>query len=389
MNELLGLIPYKFLMAAYTFLPALIVLSFGGGAVEVGLIGAVGQFGLFLAPLFWSRFSTVTSHRRLMAFGYLSMFFGFLILSTHKLIYFAVFFIAFFPTSIYFAAMSEAKRRKGDLGEILGKIEQFCGISWAFGYLTAFLVIQMIAPTAFAVILAGLALSSLPLVAIAIEEPNVVGVVKDGVQELKEFEMWLITQLGKFKITKFHFEADIKAIYLYIFGIVFSISSALMYAQMPTLFNSVFNVGSFVYLAFFIESLTSAAFYRIAGSLKDKSFVVGYGVRFFAFIALFFAIVKQSMLSLLIFFFLIGISWSFIMIFFEYVGLKMGEEILGTMLALRVLAIAIGSAFSGFIVDWIGFLNMFILSMIIFIPTIVLYIDFEKATPKRARKHRG
>lgn len=386
MNELLGLVPYKFLAAAYSFLPSLIVLAYGGGAVGVGLVGAVTQLGFFLAPLFWSKFAMKTSHRRLMAFGYLSMVLGFILLSWPELVYIAAFFLAFFPTSIYFAAMSEVKRRKGDLGETLGKLEQLSGLAWAFGYFAGFLAIQMILPNAFAIILAGLALSSLPLVSVAIEDSGVAGVLRDGIKELKEFEIWFVSQLGKLKVSKFYFKADTKAKYLYLFGILFSISSALTFAQIPTLFELSFSAGSFVYIAFFIESLASSAFYFIAGKLKESSYVFGYVIRFVAFMALFIALVRHSMLWLLLFFLLIGFSWSFIMMFFEYVGLKMGEEIFGTLIAMRVLAVAVGSAFSGFLVNTVGFMNMFILALIVFVPTIVLYLDFERAAPKRMRK---
>ena len=156
MNEVLGLIPHKLIFAAYHYLPALIVLSLGGDSVAVGLINALYYTGLFFAPLVWSRFSKKANHKHMITFGYILMALFLIVLSNPSWIYIATFSLAFFPQAIYFGVISEVKKRKGSLGENLGKLEQTAGIAWAIGLLLSFVAVQFIGLPQFALLLAAL-----------------------------------------------------------------------------------------------------------------------------------------------------------------------------------------------------------------------------------------
>ena len=94
-------------MGAYSFLPPLLVLALGKGAIEVGIVSSIHLFGLFLGPLIWSKFAPVTNRKYLVILGYLGMLFGLLMLSNTNFIYPAVFIMAFFPQASYFAVIAE------------------------------------------------------------------------------------------------------------------------------------------------------------------------------------------------------------------------------------------------------------------------------------------
>jgi MFS family permease len=380
-DDLLCLIPYKLIFAAYSFLPPLMILSMGKGAVEVGLVSAVHLLGLFFGPLVWSKFAPVANRKYMVIFGYLGLFSGLLLLANPSLIYLAVFILAFFPPAAYFAVLAEVKRKKGSLGAALGKLEQLSGVAWALGLLLGFFGIQMLSLSQLSLLLASLTLISLPLVALAVGS-SMSGAFVNGFKELGNLRMWVISTGGITKVAVPKLKVARKALSLYFFGAIFALSSGLTFPQMPTFLKQVFNAPSLIYLCYFVDAAAAAALYGIAGRARHKAYLYGYFLRILAYVALL-ASTHFSNLPLLLLFYLVeGLAWGYIMMFFEYSGLKLGEEIYGTQLSIRLLLYSITSAASGFIVETVGFMTSFVAGLALFVSTILFYNHFRKEIEK-------
>jgi len=376
-NELLSLIPYKLIFAAYSFLPPLLVLSMGKGAVEVGLVSSIHLMGLFFGPLVWSKFAPVTNRKYLVILGYLGLFSGLSLLMIPGMIYPAVFVLAFFPQASYFAVLAELKRRKGSLGVALGRLEQISGAAWALGLVLGFFGVELLTLRQLILLLASLTLLSLPLVTIAVRS-SVGGAVVNGLKEFERFGMWVLHTGGLQKVAVPKLKVDRRALSLYLFGAVFALSSGLTFPQMPTFLKQVFNAPNLIYLCYFIDASTSAALNRLAGKARHRAYLYGYPFRILAYFALLASARLHDFPLLLLFYFLEGLAWGFIMIFFEYSGLKLGEEIYGTQLSLRLLVYSITSAVSGFVVNNVGFMSSFVAGLLLFASTFLFYRHFRK-----------
>ncbi|MBR9689733.1 MAG: MFS transporter [Candidatus Altiarchaeota archaeon] len=387
MNELIMMMPYKVILAAYSSLPALILLSMGKGAIEIGILNSISLFGLLFGPILWSRFARVTNRKYLVAMGYLWIIVGLFMLTHTALIYPAVFVLAFFPQAVYFVAMAEIRRKEGSLGEALGNLEQTVGLAWAVGLLLGFVGVNILSLDQFTIVLASLATLSIPIVTRVIGEANIAKTVQDGIEELKEFEVWLFSTIGKIKIRAPQIKLEPRAFSLYLFGIVFSLSSGIIFPQLTTLLKFEFNAVKLIYMCLLIDALSSSAFFRIAGSLRHRGYIFGYILRLCAYSILLLSIMWGNMLLFLSFYLINGISWGFIMMFFEYSGLKIGEEVFGTFLFFRVLSFAIASAFSGILINSLGFFDSFLIAAILFSTTIFLYTEFESKSKKDADSH--
>ncbi|MBR9681033.1 MAG: MFS transporter [Candidatus Altiarchaeota archaeon] len=387
MNELLAILPYKFILAAYSYLPALIVLSLGHGEIAVGFITSVSLIATLFGPVVWSRFSLVTNRKYLIALAYLGMVVGLLLITQIEWIYASVFILSLFPQAAYFVGIAEIRAREGHLGEALGDLEEAIGIVWAVGLLAGFIGSQLLSLDQFAILLASMGILSIPIVTRTIQETSVVKTIQDGVEELRQLELWLVGVFGKIKIKYPSFHMNKDALSLYIFGIIFSFSSGFVFPQLPTLLDQSFGAAKLIYLCVFIEALTSAATFRLGGLLRDKSYIFGYFTRIISYSLLLTAVYMNSMLGLLLFYFVNGISWGFIMMFFEYSGLKLGEKVFGTFLSLRILAFVIASGMSGFMIRDLGFFQSFSIAFGIFLTTFLFYIKFEREKTKVSQEH--
>lgn len=382
MNELLAILPYKFILAASSYLPALIVLSLGQGSIAVGFITSVSVLGTLFGPVVWSRFALITNRKYMVAMAYLGLVFGLFLLMSPKWIYLAVFILSLFPQAAYFVALAEIRRKKGSLGESLGRLEEAVGIVWALGLALGFLGTEILGLDQFAVLLAGIGMLSIPIVTRAIGEFSVSRTVMDGLDELKKLEIWAIGAFGKLKIKhpQIHFKKE--ALSLYIFGIIYSFASGIIYTQLPTLLDMEFGAARMVYICVFIDALASAAIFRMAGLLRDRSYIYGYITRTIGYSILIAAIGLKNMFGVLLFYFMSGVSWGFIMMFFEYSGLKLGEKVFGTFLFFRLVSYALASGISGFMIDTLGFFNSFTIGFVIFLLTFFFYTGFEKEKKK-------
>lgn len=377
MNELLCLIPYKLVMAAYSFLPPLLVLSMGQGAVGVGIVSAVHMLGLFFGPLLWTKFASRTNRKYLVMLGYLGLFFGLLMLTNPRFLYPAVFITAFFPQASYFAVIAEIKRKKGSLGKELGKLEQLSGIAWAVGLLLGFAGVSLLEMPQLLLLLAGLALISLPVVTLAIGS-SMTSAFVNGFKELGKFNMWVISSLGVTRVAVPQFKADRKAFSLYIFAVVFAVSSGLTFPQMATFLEDFFDAPTLIYLCYFIDACASTALFGIAGRTRHRAYAFGYPLRLLAYTALLASTFLRNLPLFLLFYLIEGLAWGFIMIFFQYSALKISEEVYGTQLSLRLFVYSITSAASGFIIENVGFATSFVAGLLLFGSTGLLYNKFKK-----------
>ncbi len=373
MEEILSMLPYKFIFAGYNYLPALLILSFGGDSVSVGIINSIYYFGLFLAPLLWSRFSKKANHKSMITLGYATMAIGLIMISHSSLIYLATFILAFFPQSIYFGALSELKKKKGSLSEKLGRLEQTSGLAWAFGLIVSFFMVQFFSLSEFSLILALLSILSFPFISFIFHDFGFLKMASRSIHGLREFQTWLFSKSHGALISNIK---EVKLIYLLI--CVYSISSGIIILQLPTLITNIFGAGSLVYICSFVGSIASASLFKVAGRLKYSSYKIGYVLKMLGFGLLLSSIYFESLILLLLFYLVNGFSWSFIMMFFEYASLKVGEEVFGTAIALRLLAIAIFSVISGYLIKFLGFFNAFLIGVVIMASTILIYKKFEK-----------
>ena len=384
MNELLSIIPYKLIVAAYNFLPPLIVLAMGQGAVGVGIVSAVHMFGLFFGPLLWTKFASRTNRKYLVMLGYLGLFFGLLMLTRPSLLYLGVFVTAFFPQASYFAALAEVKRKKGSLGKSLGRLEQLSGIAWAVGLLVGFVGVSFLTIQQFIYLLAGMALIALPVVTMAVGS-SMTNAFVNGFKELGKFNMWVISSLGVTQVAVPQFKRDRRALSLYLFALVFAVSSGFTFPQMATFLERLFSAPNLIYLCYFIDACASTALFGLAGKARHRAYLFGYPLRILAYVALLASTYFINLPLFLLFYLVEGLAWGFIMIFFEYSGLKLGEEVYGTQLSLRLFTYSVTSAFSGFIIDNFGFMFSFVVGLLLFCSTWFFYGWFKKEIEKASQ----
>jgi hypothetical protein len=376
-NELLSLIPYKLIVAAYNFLPPLIVLSRGEGAVGVGIVSAVYMFGLFFGPLLWTKFASHANRKYLVMVGYIGLLLGLLMLTLPSMLYPGVFVTAFFPQASYFAVLAEVKRKKGSLGESLGKLEQLSGIAWAVGLLIGFAGVSFLTIPQFIILLAAMTLVSLPLVTMAVGS-SMTSAFVNGFKELGKFNMWVLSSLGVTRVAVPQFKRDRRALSLYLFAIVFAVSSGFTFPQMATFLEDFFAAPNLIYLCYFIDACASTALFSVAGRARHRAYQFGYPLRILAYVALLASTYFVNLPLFLLFYLVEGLAWGFIMIFFEYSGLKLGEGVYGTQLSLRLFTYSVTSALSGFIIDSFGFLVPFVAGLLLFCSTWLFYGWFKK-----------
>jgi MFS family permease len=390
----MALVPYKLLFGVYNFLPPLLVLEAGGGPVGVGLVGALHLIGLLFGPLVWSRFCHVTSRRNVVVLGYLGLVAGLLLLTHPGLMYAAVFTMAFFPQAIYFAVMAELKQREGSLSHSIGRIGQVSQLAWAVGLLCGFAFTQFLTLQQTVWALLGMAVFLVPVVARAVGEESV-NVFINGFEELRNLRMWAMSQVGALNVTAPRLKADARAYWFYLMGVVFSLASGITFSQISTFLETEFSASRLVYICFFIDAVCSAATYRAGSERRWASFKAGYPLRIVAFLVLMASARLHNLLLFLSFFVLSGTSWGFIMMFFEYAGLKLGKDVLGTVLSLRMLAYSLASAASGFMIERYGFNFVFSLGFLVFTLTALSHTRFEherlevEARPARKDLQKG
>ncbi|MBR9679678.1 MAG: MFS transporter [Candidatus Altiarchaeota archaeon] len=378
MDATRAIVPYKILLAAFSFLPALLVLELGGDAVSVGFVSAVQLTGMLFGPLFWSKLSLRIDRRHLVALGYLAFFVGLLLLSRPGWIYPAVFIIEFFSASIFYALLSELKHNSKNISKGIGKFEQIGELAWAAGLLLGFVAVQFLSLQEFTLALALLVIAAFPFISKSIDGKGAGSVIKQGVKGFGEISIWVKGGLEQFKLSYQKPSISSDHLPFYLIGIFYSIVSGTIMSQIPTLLVEVFSAGELLYLLSFAGVLFTASFCKPASTLKTKSFGVGYILKLITFSILILSAKTSNFLLLLLFFAFNGTSWAFIKIFFEYFGLKLGEEVLGNFMFFRLLAYTVGSAASGFIVRSFGFSNTFLFATLFLLINIPIYLVLLK-----------
>jgi len=407
-SSFFAIAPLKILGAVTSTLLVLAVIAIGGGGEEVAIVMSLALAGNLSGVLLWSR---VLSYSRKYVTGYIGGYVGIfitLILLYDKSItsiYVASFLLIFMMNLTYLSAMFLVAEEYSDkLGEMMSRLESVGGWAWVAGLGIGAAIVDLLDYITLITLLTLISfigiLLSIVLLAPSIIKRIIEGFKKDlgllplldmSLQKIIEYEETIpetilsgIHVIFSGSIMNFPIYIRFRGIskerlLLYSAILTQFLAFGLVYSQLITYLKGLGYVDSFIYIFSMVGSVVSALMYPRAGRVTtiSKYLISSNILRIVLFIMLIILEYTPPILKtaiLILFAVIDGYTWAYIVIILNLIAIKHSKEEVGISNFIRNIGNLIGAFASGFIISLFNIELNFFIGIIVLSLSTILYI---------------